>query len=157
MRLLRVHLEPDPRARPPGLADRDRPGSWVICAPLRTVEQGPSPVDFDAVQDHGEDGVRYLQQRLAQRTGRRGQAHTHAPDPRRVPAPAPRWPGPDRHLAVPARPGVAAALLRRGRLGGYGVPPSEYTALYEQRDRMEPLPFSQYWIGSYAGNRGASI
>lgn len=43
------------------------------------------------------------------------------------------------------------------RPGGYGVPPSEYTTLYEQRDRMEPLPFSQYWIGSYTGNRGASI
>ncbi len=43
------------------------------------------------------------------------------------------------------------------RLGGYGVPPSEYTTLYEQRDRMEPLPLSRYWIGSYAGNGGASI
>jgi hypothetical protein len=41
--------------------------------------------------------------------------------------------------------------------GGDGVPPSEYTALYEQRDRMEPLPFSQYWIGSYNGDRAASI
>jgi hypothetical protein len=44
------------------------------------------------------------------------------------------------------------------RLSGYGVPPTEYTALYVQRDRMEPLPYSQYWIGSYTGNRrGASI
>jgi hypothetical protein len=43
------------------------------------------------------------------------------------------------------------------RLDGYGVPPSEYTALYEQRDRQEPLPFSQYWIGSYSGDRGFSI
>jgi hypothetical protein len=41
--------------------------------------------------------------------------------------------------------------------GGDGVPPSEYTALYEQRDRMEPLPFSHYWIGSYNGDRAASI
>lgn len=38
-----------------------------------------------------------------------------------------------------------------------GVPPSEYTALYEQRDRMEPLPYSHYWIGSYTGRRSASI
>ena len=44
------------------------------------------------------------------------------------------------------------------RLGGYGVSPTEYTALYAQRDRVEPLPFSQYWIGSYVGDRrGASI
>jgi hypothetical protein len=38
-----------------------------------------------------------------------------------------------------------------------GVPPGEYTGLYEQRNRMEPLPFSQYWIGSYTGERGTSI
>jgi len=44
------------------------------------------------------------------------------------------------------------------RLAGYGVPPSEYTALYEQLDRVEPLPSSQYWIGSYTGDRrSASI
>lgn len=42
------------------------------------------------------------------------------------------------------------------RLNGYGVPPGEYAALYAQRDRMQPLPFSQYWIGSYAGERRAS-
>ncbi|MFZ0229305.1 MAG: hypothetical protein WAL41_20710 [Mycobacterium sp.] len=41
--------------------------------------------------------------------------------------------------------------------GGDGVPPSEYTKLYEQRERVEPLPFSQYWIGSYHGDRAASI
>ena len=43
------------------------------------------------------------------------------------------------------------------RLGGYGVPPSEYSTLCRQRGRVEPLPFSQYWIGSYTGSRGASI
>ena len=44
------------------------------------------------------------------------------------------------------------------RLSGYGVPSTEYTALYAQRDRIEPLPYSQYWTGSYTGNRrGASI
>jgi hypothetical protein len=42
------------------------------------------------------------------------------------------------------------------RASGYGVPPAEYSALYAQRDRMEPLPFSQYWIGSYTGDRRAS-
>jgi hypothetical protein len=37
------------------------------------------------------------------------------------------------------------------RMSGYGVPPGEDAALYAQRDRMEPLPFSQDWIGSYTG------
>jgi hypothetical protein len=41
--------------------------------------------------------------------------------------------------------------------GGDGVPPSEYTALYEQQDHVEPLPVSQYWIGSYRGDRASSI
>jgi hypothetical protein len=43
------------------------------------------------------------------------------------------------------------------RRDGYGVPPGEYTALYEQRDRREPLPFSHYWTGSYTGSRAFSI
>ena len=43
------------------------------------------------------------------------------------------------------------------RSDGQGLPRSEYVALYEQRELMEPLPSSQYWIGSYAGNRGASV
>jgi hypothetical protein len=44
------------------------------------------------------------------------------------------------------------------RLAGYGVPPAEYTTLYAQRDRLEPLPLSRYWIGSYTDTRrGASI
>lgn len=42
------------------------------------------------------------------------------------------------------------------RAGGYGVPPTEYAALYAQRNRMEPLPFSQYWIGSFTGDRRTS-
>jgi len=41
--------------------------------------------------------------------------------------------------------------------GGDGVPPTEYTTLYEQRECMEPLPFSQYWIGSHHGDRASSI
>jgi hypothetical protein len=42
------------------------------------------------------------------------------------------------------------------RQSGYRVPASEYEALHAQRGRVEPLPFSQYWIGSYAGGRRAS-
>jgi hypothetical protein len=41
--------------------------------------------------------------------------------------------------------------------GGDGVPPSEYTDLYEQRGSVAPLPFSRYWIGSYQGDRASSI
>ncbi|ATY17186.1 hypothetical protein CU254_42195 (plasmid) [Amycolatopsis sp. AA4] len=37
-----------------------------------------------------------------------------------------------------------------------GGPPEEYTALYAHRDRAEPLPFSQYWIGSYTGDLRAA-
>jgi len=44
----------------------------------------------------------------------------------------------------------------QARLSGYGVPLGEYAALYAQRDRVEPLPFSQYWIGSYTGNSRTS-
>lgn len=43
-----------------------------------------------------------------------------------------------------------------GRASGYGVPPSEYAALYARRDRLEPLPLSHYWIGSYTGDRRMS-
>ena len=72
-----------------------------------------------------------------------------------------RLPNDDQALIVTwtCKTALVSLLLSsdEARLGGYGVPPSEYTALYEQRDRVEPLPFSQYWIGSYAGNRGASI
>jgi hypothetical protein len=49
-------------------------------------------------------------------------------------------------------PGQLGPRSRRRR-----VPPSEYPELYEQRDRVEPLPFSQYWIGSYRGDRAFSI
>jgi hypothetical protein len=72
-----------------------------------------------------------------------------------------RLPNDDQALIVTwtCKTALVSLLLSsdEARLGGYGVPPSEYTALHEQRDRMKPLPFSQYWIGSYAGNRGASI
>ena len=39
------------------------------------------------------------------------------------------------------------------RARGYGVPAAEYTALYAARDQPEPLPYSQFWIGYYAGQR----
>jgi len=41
------------------------------------------------------------------------------------------------------------------RLAGYGVPPTEYTALYEQRDRMEPLPFSRWAFAATDGRSAA--
>ena len=39
------------------------------------------------------------------------------------------------------------------RAQGYGVPPTEYQALYATREHPEPLPGSQYWIGTYVGER----
>lgn len=39
------------------------------------------------------------------------------------------------------------------RARGYGVPAEEYAALYSRRDHPEPLPYSQFWIGCYAGER----
>jgi hypothetical protein len=39
------------------------------------------------------------------------------------------------------------------RAKGYGVPPPEYHALYAMREHPEPLPHSQYWIGTYVGER----
>jgi hypothetical protein len=54
--------------------------------------------------------------------------------------------------------GLVSLLISsdEARASGYGVPPTEYTALYAQRDRMAPLPFSQYWIGAYTGDRRTS-
>jgi hypothetical protein len=34
------------------------------------------------------------------------------------------------------------------RAGGYGLPPAEYRALYDQRSAMEPLPASQVHFGA---------
>lgn len=39
------------------------------------------------------------------------------------------------------------------RTQGYGVPAAEYHALFAMRERPEPLPDSQYWVGTYAGER----
>ncbi|WP_426763052.1 hypothetical protein ACP3TD_11560 [Pseudarthrobacter sp. 1G09] len=42
------------------------------------------------------------------------------------------------------------------RDGGYGLPASEYAALYEQRERMQPLDASRFWVGRYAEADGFS-
>lgn len=54
--------------------------------------------------------------------------------------------------------GLVSLLISsdEARASGYGVPPTEYTSLYGQRDRMEPLPLSQYWIGACTGDRRMS-
>jgi hypothetical protein len=43
------------------------------------------------------------------------------------------------------------------RVAGYGLPPSEYHALYQLRDELCPLPNSQFWIGRHVGVRGWSV
>jgi hypothetical protein len=48
------------------------------------------------------------------------------------------------------------SLLAAAEKNKPGVPPSEYTTLYDQRDRMEPPPYSQYWIGTFTGDRSAA-
>lgn len=40
------------------------------------------------------------------------------------------------------------------REGGYGLSQAEYRALYERRDRMEPLDASRFWVGRYEGMAG---
>jgi hypothetical protein len=39
------------------------------------------------------------------------------------------------------------------RAHGYGVPAAEYHALYARREHPEPPLHSQYWIGTYVGER----
>ena len=43
------------------------------------------------------------------------------------------------------------------REGGYGLPASEYHALYVVRDKAQPLPDSQFWVGRYSGVRAWSV
>ena len=43
------------------------------------------------------------------------------------------------------------------RAQGYGLPSSEYTALFERRASREPLSASQFWIGQYTGAREWSV
>lgn len=40
------------------------------------------------------------------------------------------------------------------RDAGYGLSPSEYTALYEQRDLGRPREGSRFWVGRYEGQTG---
>lgn len=50
---------------------------------------------------------------------------------------------------------LTAMLLSReaDRDDGYGLPASEYRALYEERGTAQPLPASSLWIGRYVGTR----
>ena len=43
----------------------------------------------------------------------------------------------------------------RDRASGYGLPPAEYSALYDAREATSPLDASQFWIGRYLGPGGA--
>ena len=43
------------------------------------------------------------------------------------------------------------------RSRGYGLPPTEYHALWDRRDDLDPLPASQFWIGRYQGMREAAV
>jgi hypothetical protein len=63
-------------------------------------------------------------------------------------------------IAAWAQKTVLVAMLlspEADRARGYGLPPPEYTQLYGQRDAMEPLPASQFWIGRYIGVRDWSV
>ena len=53
---------------------------------------------------------------------------------------------------------LTAMLLssKEQRENGYGLSPSEYRALYERRELMQPLEFSQFWVGRFKGINGFS-
>ncbi|MEG9247165.1 hypothetical protein V6S67_03630 [Arthrobacter sp. Soc17.1.1.1] len=53
---------------------------------------------------------------------------------------------------------LTAMLLssKEQRENGYGLSPSEYGALYERRELVQPLDFSQFWIGRFEGVKGFS-
>lgn len=53
---------------------------------------------------------------------------------------------------------LTAMLLssKEQRDGGYGLPRSVYTALYERRVQQEPVEASRYWVGRYEGSAGFS-
>ncbi len=50
-------------------------------------------------------------------------------------------------------PPTHASRSERSRSEGYGLPISEYQALYKQRSRIEPLPDTQFWIAFHAGEQ----
>ncbi|MDQ0923382.1 hypothetical protein QF038_001890 [Pseudarthrobacter sp. W1I19] len=59
-------------------------------------------------------------------------------------------------IAMWAQKTALTAMLvssEKQRDEGYGLAPSEYIALYEQRERMQPLDASQIWVGKYVGDR----
>lgn len=43
------------------------------------------------------------------------------------------------------------------RAAGYGLPASEYHELYRIRDKRQPLPRSQFWMGQFVGIMGWSV
>ncbi|WP_424806972.1 hypothetical protein [Rhodococcus sp. 27YEA15] len=53
---------------------------------------------------------------------------------------------------------LTAMLLssKEQRENGYGLAPSEYRALYERRELVQPLDFSQFWVGRFEGVKGFS-
>lgn len=53
---------------------------------------------------------------------------------------------------------LTAMLLssKEQRENGYGLSPTEYAALYERRELMQPLDFSQFWVGRFEGTEGFS-
>lgn len=53
---------------------------------------------------------------------------------------------------------LTAMLLssREQRENGYGLAPSEYRALYERRELVQPLESSQFWVGRFEGVKGFS-
>jgi hypothetical protein len=60
-------------------------------------------------------------------------------------------------IAMWAQKTALTAMLvssKKQRDEGYGLPPAEYTALYEQRDWMQPLNASRIWAGRYAATDG---
>ena len=53
---------------------------------------------------------------------------------------------------------LTAMLLssKEQRENGYGLSPSEYRELYARRELLQPLGFSQFWVGRFEGVRGFS-
>lgn len=51
---------------------------------------------------------------------------------------------------------LTAMLLssKEQREEGYGLSQAEYAALYDRRDRMQPLEASRFWVGRYDGTAG---
>lgn len=60
-------------------------------------------------------------------------------------------------VAMWAQKTVLTAMLvssEEQRAGGYGLPLSEYQALYAGREQVRPLGATQFWVGRYDGDPG---